>query len=311
MVLLAPTMQTHAATRPGLPQQGQQAQQVPPAPMLAPYPNPMITVQSHQIMPRLPQQPGPLGPAGVPSQSPSPRFAPAYTQPPSPRAAQLLPGQPPAAAHMGPPHPWQPPSPRAAPPPLGQPLQPRGPRLPAGLQLTPSQLQQLQQAAVRPQAVRPPPPPPLQQQQPGQVPSPRPAAPSGQAAASPPLSPRLGPAASAPTAFTEPQETPAAPASVPAAGHGGGGVPLLLSQPIRPIALPPGPHCPLQRLLEQHHERQAAGAQQAQQAQPQQEAAQHAGEKERADVPPPASSGMLQAQQGGSNPPSPSHQQAA
>lgn len=173
MVLLGPGLFGQAR-----PAQAQQVQHVQQQAVQA-YASPLIV---QQVPPRL-QLPAQHRPAGAPSQSPSPRFAQPQPQPqpqpPSPRATQPLPSQSPSPRFAAQ-QPRQPASPRSAQPLLLTP-QSGPPRLPAGLQLTPSQLQQLQQASAR----QPPPLPP-----PVQVPTPRAAAPPGQPAASPPLSPQ-------------------------------------------------------------------------------------------------------------------------
>lgn len=243
MVLLGPGLFGQAR-----PAQAQQAQHVQQQAVQA-YASPLI---AQQVPPRL-QLPAQHRPAGAPSQSPSPRFAQPQPQPqpqpPSPRATQPLPSQSPSPRFAAQ-QPRQPASPRSAQPLLLTP-QSGPPRLPAGLQLTPSQLQQLQQASAR----QPPPLPP-----PVQVPTPRAAAPPGQPAASPPLSPRSGPAAGTPRAFAAPraQPPPAAFTPAPAGSPARDRPPLVPAQPIRPVALPPGPHSPLQRLLQQHQARQSA-----------------------------------------------------
>lgn len=246
MVLHGPAM--FGQVRPAQAQQTQHVQQQ----AVQAYASPLIV---QQFPPRL-QLPAQHRPAGRPSQSPSPRFAQPQPQPqpqpPSPRAAQPLPS-PSLSPRFAAPQPRQPASPRSAQPLLLTP-QCGPPRLPAGLQLTPSQLQQLQQASARQPPTLPPP---------GQVPPPRAAAPPRQPAASPPLSPRSGPAAGTPPAFAAAmaQPPPAAPTSAPAGSPARDRPPLVPAQPIKPVALPPGPHSPLQRLLQQHQQRQSAALQ--------------------------------------------------
>lgn len=238
-------------------QQGQQAG-------VPTYANSLIV---QQVPPRL-QLPTQHRPAGLPPQPPSPRYASMHGQPPSPQAAQPLLSQPPSP-RTGPPQPWQPasphsaqpPSPRSAQPPFLQAQQPGGQGLPGNVQWSPPKLQQ---APVLPQ------PPlgaarlPVPLHPAGQAQSPRAIAPASQPAASPPLSPHAGPAAGLQTAFTAPQSQPPliVPAVAPASSPAGGRPPLLPAQPVRPVALPPGPHSPLQRLLQQHQERQWTAGQQ-------------------------------------------------